>query len=394
MSPSQHAVLSPSAAHRWMTCPASIRMTDLVSTPVQSDSVWAAEGTVAHTVAELSARYYVLGSLSKKAFRSKVRKATKGWTEEQRHDMIRHGKAYAKYLAQRMRVHPHTVLLLEQRVQTGIDQCWGTSDAVLVSPEHVEIVDYKYGTGIWVYAEGNEQLMLYAVGALEQIADLLGDVELVRLGIFQPRLDHYDTWEIAASELRAWRDAAKPVAADALAGSDVFGPSEQACRFCPAAGECRPRMEAALVDDFGADPDLLQPDDISDILDRAQEIKNFLAAVEERALRLAYSEHVPLPRWKVVLSGGRRGIATQDVEEAAGILTQLGYDAEDIYDYPERKLKGIGALERLMGRGKFADFLGELAKPPPGRPSLAPEDDPRPAVSNLSEAQKEFGEPS
>lgn len=367
-------------------------MTDMVTKPVESDSVWAAEGTVAHTVAELSARRYVLKTLGKKRFRAKVAKATRGWTQEQRIDMIRHGKAYAKYLANRLRVHPNSVLLLEQRVQTGVDLCWGTADAVIVSPEHVEIVDYKYGTGIRVDARENEQLMFYGVGALEDIADLLGDVEMVRVGIFQPRLDHYDTWEISAADLRAWRDRAKLVAAEALGDNAHFGPSEEACRFCPASGECRARMENALATDFGTDPDLMSPSEIADVLEQMDEIRSFLQAVEETALRKAYSEHVPLPGWKVVLSGGRRGISAEDAPTAMEILSDLGYSPDEYQTEPEPKLLGIGALERLMGKRKFNDHLGALAAAPPGRPSLAREDDPRPAVSNLSEAMKEFEE--
>jgi hypothetical protein len=80
------------------------------------------------------------------------------------------------------------MLLLEQRLPTGIPDCWGTSDAVIVSPDAVEVCDFKYGLGVRVDAEGNPQIRLYGVGALEAYGDLLGDVHTVRLHIFQPRL--------------------------------------------------------------------------------------------------------------------------------------------------------------------------------------------------------------
>lgn len=388
--PDAHAPLSPSAAHRWMTCPASIRMTALVTRPVHSESIYAAEGTTAHTVAELCTRRYVLKTLSQKEFNDAYKEATKGWPLEQREDMLTHGKAYAKYLGRLVAAHPHSTLMLEQRLETEIPDCWGTSDAVLLAPGLIDVTDYKYGTGIRVFAKDNEQLMLYGLGALRQYG-ILGDVETVRIGVFQPRLDHYDTWEISAADLLEWADTvALPAALETHEEDAHFGPSESACRFCPAAGECRARMEAALNEDFTQDPDLLEPNEIADILERMPEILSFCKAVEEAALRKAYSENIPLPGWKVVLSGGRRGISAEDAPTAMDILSGLGYDPDDYQTEAEPKLLGIRALERLMGKQRFHDYLGDLAKPPPGRPSLAREDDPRPAVSALAEAKKEF----
>src|SRR5690606_4741334 len=161
-------------------------------------------------------------------------------------------------------------------------------------------------------------------GALEEYGDVLGYTELVRVTIFQPRLDSLSTYDILPDDLRAWRDELRPVADEALNDPDArFGPSEEACRWCPAAGLCRARLEAACATDFGDDPDLLTDEELSEVLGRLDFIKAWCAAVEDSALHKAYSEGHPIPGWKVVMSGGRRGIT----DDAAAIeaLIKAGY---------------------------------------------------------------------
>jgi hypothetical protein len=347
--------------------------------------VYAQEGTTAHTVAELTARYMVLKEISKAEMDKGIRAATKGLHDDDVADMRRHGKEYAELLIARLAVHPHSRLLLEQRLPTGIPECWGTSDAVIVSPEHVEVVDYKYGQGIMVWAEENPQLKLYGVGALEQYGDVLGETKLVRLTIHQPRLGHTSSWELEADALRGWRDEVIVVAEEALGEDAHFGPSEEACRFCPAAGDCRARMEAATSVDFATDPDLLSDDEIGELLTQIPEIQAWCNAVLDTALRKIYSDGQQIPGWKVVMSGGRRSIVDQ--EAALEALHQIGKATEEVAVV---KLRPIGELERLLGKDVFASVLGSLAPKGTGSPSLAPESDPRPSVSPNTEAQKEF----
>lgn len=246
-----HSTLAPSAAERWLSCPASIRMSEAV--PEGPDSVYAREGTAAHALAELMARDQLLNTVTG----AQLKKALEAWREEfdispdAEAEMAEHGQAYVDYLRSRLEAGENSKLLLEQRLPTGVPDCWGTSDAVIVSPTVAESVDYKYGLGVRVEAQDNPQLRLYGIGALEAFGDLLGEVELVRLTIFQPRLGHVDTEELAASDLRAWRDSILPIAEQALGPDAPFGPSEEACRWCPASGRCVAQMEHVVQRDFG-----------------------------------------------------------------------------------------------------------------------------------------------
>ena len=160
-----------------------------------------------------------------------------------------------------------------------------------------------------------------------------------------------------------------------------------ACRFCPVAGECRARMEAVTRNDFGTDPDLLTPEEIGELLGQVDEIKAWVKALEETALKKAYSDSIEIPGWKVVLSGGRRSI--QDQEAALMALKAIGYSTDEVAAV---KLKGIGELQRLLGKETFDTVLGSLAVKGKGSPSMVPESDKRQAITALSEAQKEFSE--
>lgn len=378
--PGLHATLSPSAASRWIKCPASIRMEEAV--PPQKESTYAREGTAAHARAEMLARHLILGEPlddeDVDAWRAEY-----DISDEADAEMEEHALAYVDLLRSRLAANPGSVLLLEQRLPTGIKSCWGTSDAVIVSPEVVESVDFKYGLGVKVDAQANPQLRLYGVGALDTFGDLLGDVQTVRLTVHQPRLGHTDTEELSAAELREWRDSIKPVAEVALGPNAPFGPGEDTCRWCPASGRCRAQMEFATQRDF-AKADTLDEYEVAELLERVPAIEAWCAALKDYALNRAYSEGVAIPGFKVVMSGGRRSIT--DPDGALAALTAIGYDKDAV---STRKMKALGDLETLL-RGDFEVAVAPFITKGKGSPSLVPESDKRVAISPESTAAEDF----
>lgn len=389
--PSQHAVLSPSSAERWISCPASVRMASEVGAP-PSTNIYAEEGTCAHELGELEARLSFGMITAAQATRERNKRRTRwqkkiGLTEEQEEEMATHIAGYVILLHERMDRHPGSVLLLEQRVPSGVPSCWGTSDAVIVSPVHVEIIDLKYGMGIFVMVNGNPQLRLYGVGALEAFGNLLGTIEDVFITVYQPRKDNVATEEMSAEDLVAWRDSIIPIAESALGDDAPFGPSEEACRYCPAAGQCRAQLEWATSVDFADDPFILSNEEIADVLTRVPAIIKWCEAVQTLALDKIYSKREHLPGWKVVQSGGRRAIT--DPDAAIEALLAVGHALDEV---SVRKPKGIGDLEKLLGKTEFESVLGPYVAKGTGKPSLAPEDDSRPSIDPNDEAQKEFTE--
>lgn len=385
----QHAVLGPSGAERWLNCPASIRMAAEI--PPQPSSSYAEEGTCAHDRGEIDASF-ALGKITATEHARRLNVWRKNWqkriglTDDQEAEIAGHVQAYVDLILARAAVHPNTQVMLEQRLPTGVPASWGTSDVVLVSPTHTEIIDLKYGMGLRVFAKKNPQLRLYGVGALEAFGDLIGETEDVYLTVFQPRLDHVDTEIISAGDLRAWRDSIIPIAELALTDHAPFGPSEDACRWCPASGMCRAQLEWATRRDFG-DPDVLTPEELAEALTQVDAISSWCDAVKSVALDWAYNQGKPIPGHKVVRSRGRRYVTDEDA--AINALAMVGHSLDEI---STRKIKGITALEKMLGKEEFFDVLGPYVEKREGGPALVSEDDPRPPLNHNHEAMKEFGE--
>lgn len=347
------------------------------------DSEYSIEGTRAHRCAELSAAL-IFGLIDEEAYTEKLER-WQGYTpEDQQDDMIRYAGLYVDMLQGLVEEAPMSNVLLEQRVETGVDFCWGTADAVVVSPTELDVVDYKYGKGVAVSAINNPQLRLYGIGALDTF-DELGEIETVRIHIFQPRLGEQSTETLTADELRAWRDdIVRPAAVRALGEEASFGPSLDACRFCPAAGECKPRMLHLTAMDFG-DPNILTPEEMAENVMLLAEIRDWCNVLEATALRKAYSEGISLPGLKVVLSGGRRTII--DVDLAVKLLEEHGYPPSAT---ARTSMQTLGVLEKLVGKKDLPELLGDLLVKSEGKPALVPEDDGRPAIDPETDAAKEF----
>ena len=393
--PGEHAVLSPSSAERWISCPASVQLSEKYRRE-ETDSVFAREGTAAHALAELHGRL-AFGYISEDEFEAGAVR----WEEEfgdvfgpptnsDREEMFEHARDYVRVVQNLASRYKHSSVHFEERLATGVPQSWGTSDAVIVSPLAVHIVDFKYGKGVRVEAAGNPQLRLYAAGALDTYGDLLGDTEIVALTVHQPRLDHTDTEELSPDELRAWREEVVIPAAKLALGpieKAPFGPSETACRWCPLAGACRARAEYIAEIDFGVEADVLDDAELAEILPRLTDIQRWVEDVKKEALQRAYTEGREIPGHKVILRGGRRII--KDQPYAIQKMIDAGWEAEQVADL---RTKSLAVLEKLLGRDGFAEILGDLITRTEGKPAVVPESDSGVAVTAESRAADDFAD--
>lgn len=345
------------------------------------------EGTAAHALGEIRAHCEILEDTPPEDCSQNI----EDWqiryhiTADVYAEMTDYITGYLDFIRERLAAYPNSKLLIEQRVDTGVPSCWGTADVIIVSPKHVEVIDLKYGMGVQVDAEDNPQLRLYAVGALETFGDILGVPEIVIMSIYQPRVDHYSTAIMKTDDLRAWRDSIVPIAIQALESDDApFGPSEEACRWCPARGICKVQRDWSLRQDFGP-VDIMDVDEIAEVLEQIDGIEAWCAAVRDKALDMAYSQRKPIPGWKVVRGNGRRFVT--DEEKAIEILEGLGHERSNVVN---EKLVGIGELEKLVGKKELPTVLGSVIDKTPGKESLVREDDKRAAIDPAGEAAAAF----
>lgn len=371
-----HAKLSPSAASRWMTC---TKAPSLEAGIPQQPSEYAQEGTKAHKVAEREAWRAVGIDLP-------------GPEPESDEEMDEAAADYAAYIKETyqeaLKTCPDAVMETEIRLDLTkwIPEGFGTADCLIVADGTLHVIDFKYGKGVLVEAEGNKQMMIYALGALAW-AGLIYDIDKVKMTIIQPRLNGISTAEMDAYELKQWGDVELgPIAVLAYNGGGEFKPGEDTCRFCKAAGSCKARADY-FVQLFDENEDAtLSPAEAGEILSRAAGMKDWLARLEEH-VKDACLAGTEIPGWKIVEGRTRRQYT--DEAEIEKRLRAKKYKVSEIY---EKTLLGITKMEKLIGKTKMDEIIGDLIEKPQGSPTLVPESDKRPAWAPEEETLAAFDE--
>ena len=274
------------------------------------------------------------------------------------------------------------IFSVEQRVDVSdyVADCFGTADMVIVTDKVAHIIDLKLGRGVVVDATENPQLMTYGLGALE-MAEMLYDIETVKLTIFQPRVNNFSDWEIAPDKLKVWgEEVLKPRGAMALMGAGEFHAGSW-CRFCRARNQCRARAEEflKLAKMEFRQPALLTDDEIAEVLKVSDELSKWAADIYAFAQDEAIVHGKAWKGYKLVEGrSNRKYTSDAEVEQAA---KAAGYT--DIY---KKSLIGVTEMERLMGKQEFARVLGSLVYKPAGKVTLVPESDKRAAITKTTAA--------
>ena len=258
---------------------------------------------------------------------------------------------------------------------------FGTADCIIVADGILNVVDFKYGLGVLVEAEGNPQMRMYALGALNLFENLY-DIHTIRTIIFQPRRDNVSIAEISKNDLLTWADEILiPAAELAVKGEGEYKAGKH-CQFCKIKAICRKRAEYNLEMakyDFVV-PDTLDDEEISVILDRADTFISWVNDVKEYALEQAINGY-SFTGYKVV--EGRSNRKYTDESAVADAVINAGFDPY------EKKLMGVTAMSKMLGKKQFDKLLGSLIEKPKGKPTLVPESDKRPAWNT---AQDDFME--
>lgn len=394
--PDKHAILSPSAAHRWLHCTPAPRVE--AEFP-ETTSEYAEEGRLAHSVCELAAKkkFTVMNNRTYNS-RLKKLKADPKWDDE----MLSTAATYVEHLtehAMRFEHAPYVALEVQVDITDYAPEAFGTCDCVMIGGDELIITDYKHGKGVPVSAQDNPQMLLYALGALKLYRPIYGDmIRRVSTYIDQPRLGSYDGASMTVEELLAWGESIKPKAAAAFMGTGEFAPGEW-CRFCRAKAKCRARAnQNTALEDFkdciplgrsipmqaeydatGFKPsNCLTDEEIGALLVRAEGLVAWYDDLKEYALAACLNGKT-IPGWKAV--EGRSTRAWTDQDAALEALVAGGVEEAIIYD---RVPKTLAQLEKVIGKQRFGELVGGMITKSPGKPALAAESDKRPAYNGAA----------
>lgn len=406
-----HALLAPSAAHRWLACPGSVALEDRFP---RSSSAAANEGTAAHELgawALLMAREPsdMLGrviDINGENHHLKFLVAGSPIVDNTRWpvtaEMVEAVDTYVSHVRSLGGARS-----IEQKLHMSEihAELWGTGDALVYIAETktLHVCDFKYGRGVEVEAEGNPQLLAYASGAITRLSNV-GPVETVVMTIVQPRIGPpIKTWtlpkadlDLAEAELargadRAMEafekyvpDARTPAMQSAMGGwAKAYLAAGEHCRFCKAGATCSMRAEKALLDaqaEFAADgamtlpgPADMTPERLADLLGKARQIQHWVNAVEEHAHAEATAGRVP-PGFKLVAKRATRNW-TDEASFIAAAPVMLTIAPAEMYADP--KLLSPAQLEKKLPKDE-RDMLSAFVTSASSGTNLVPVDDKRP----------------
>ncbi len=406
--PDVHALLSASSSKQWLHCPPSVRLQE--NFPNES-SVYATEGTFAHEVCEYKVRKYL---------KERVKRPQSEEYDTEEIEQIT--DVYAEFvisIIEQMKENGcEPLAFVEERVDYShiAPSGFGTADMLIIGKDEqgrgiLHVCDFKTGAGVFVDADHNSQMMLYAIGALAAYG-FLYDIEIVRMSIIQPRLDNISTFECSRAELEEWGESIKPIAKLAYEGKGEQSPGDW-CRFCRAKPVCKACADEALAlcredfldldagafDDTAEESDMTAPyeadtqtavfkqpglipiNELAEILPTLNRISSWIEAVFAFVSSEAINHGVPIPGYKVV--EGRSKRVFTDTKAVVDTAVQNGYT--DLY---KQTLITLTEFEKMMGKKKFNELFGQYVAKPPGKLALVPESDPREPVDLTTPGQE------
>ena len=370
----KHAFLSASSSHRWLACPPSAL---LCAKEADQSSAYAKQGSDAHELCE----YLLLRALGHDP---------PDPTENLDYydaEMLSCAEGYRDFVMEQVeearKLSADPLICVEQRLDYSrwVENGFGTGDCVIVADDLLHVIDYKYGLGVLVSASGedgtgNSQLKCYALGALDTFGDLY-DIRRIKLSIYQPRRENVDTFDMPVEDLLRWADdVLSPIAKLAFTGEGEFCAGDH-CVFCKVKATCRARADynMKLAKYEFEKPAMLNDEEIASILPMIDSLVSWATDIKEFALQQALSGTV-YEGYKVV--EGRSNRKYSDETAVARIVQEAGYDPF------EKKLLGVTAMQRQLGKKRFQELLGGFLYKPPGKPVLVPTSDSRPEMNTAA----------
>ena len=366
----QHAILSASSSHKWLVCTPSARLEEQFPNRTSS---YMEEGTLAHEIAEFKVRNYFLEPIPKATYTRRLNKFKK--EEHFDIEMLTHTDTYLEYIkGEAMRTNTRPFIAVEQKVDFSkyVPEGFGTVDCILISGDTLQVIDFKYGKGVMVDAEENPQMKLYALGVLEQYG-MFYPVQKIKLSIVQPRLDSISEFETTLEKLLDWgNNTVKPQADKAFMGLGDYVQGAH-CKFCKAKGACEFRANENIkgIDAIPKSNGLLTSEQVGEFLTKTDGVEQWIKDLKSYALE-ELLKGKDIPGWKAVEGKSNRKLV--NVDKAFEILEANGYNQAILY---EKKPLTLTQLEKVVGKTKLTQAIGDYIEKPKGAPTLAKASDKR-----------------
>lgn len=366
----KHAVLSPSKSSMWLNCTPSAKLSEGYKTTSEA----ADEGSLAHELSELLLKK-VLKKVSEKDFLVKVKsiKANKHYNAS----MMEHCVQFSVYVIEQytalQQKFDDAAIFLEVKLDLRhyIPEGFGTGDIILVAGDTIQIIDLKYGKGVFVKAKGNTQMKIYGLGALEAFSIFSNEYKKVNMTIYQPRLGNIDSWKITTKELTKWAtETLAPKAKLAYNGKGERVAGEH-CKFCPVKATCKAHADYNMTiagvefDDLPEKAGSLTDKQLAEVYAKAKQIRNWLTGIEEYMLAKAIAGKT----WKgLKLVYGRSTRVISNPDAIIKILKAKKVPVSKFLSEPQ--LLGITALEKNIGAEQFQKLTSKYITKSLGKPSL------------------------
>lgn len=382
MSEHQHALHSPSSAHRWFACPGSIR--ESAGMP-NIESAAAREGTFLHEVATICLRkncdaMSMLGHTDMVHVLDEAQAAA----VQEAIDYVRALKGERHWLDLKVRATEEVYGTLDVAVMTR-----NPANGLAV----VHVIDFKFGSGVFVPVENNEQLLSYGTGFLlsDRWAEVDEPFDEIVFHIVQPRhhrKDELQPWGLSPFALQDWYTRTLPAHVAATKNPNAPLIAGDHCQFCPARPSCRElrRVAKEQVTELFQDetltvpatkppePSRLSPEEVAVALKAFPTIEAWIEAVRSFAYAQAIAGHT-VPGWKLVEKHSNR----QWISEANAALTLEAYMPNGVVPFTTPKLVTPSEAERRLPK-ELRGVVDKLVTRVVTGVSLVPESDPRPAA--------------
>lgn len=335
----EQITLRPSAAARWIACPASVQLS--AKMPQSEAGAAAQRGTAIHSLSESC---FLTSSTPEEWLNIDV----DGVRMDE--EAITYARKHLDYIeTEELRLGNVFVEQFVTAYESPAVRVAGTADVLGWSDDTGEFIigDLKTGRG-WVDAD-SDQMRIYALGGMRLAKKTFRTVTMT---IVQPVHGVNRSHTMTVPDLLRWEaQVLIPAVQAAMSTSAEAVPSEAACQWCPAKAICPAHIEPFNVMSVAQEPPALSDEQLTSFLDNISKVEAFIKALETYATK-RIKDGAALQGWQMGPKKSTR--KWTDEADAATALHQAGLTSAQIYP---KEIISPAVAEKLLGDKTVTETL-------------------------------------